>query len=106
MQIGDQIARSALPAGVSPGFTHALIAATPAKRLGGIGKHRDLEFVPGSSLLAIGLQGDDRIVKFDMPKHWETRIQGDDLAMAGLHVDVYHWVETSGYTLSITFRTQ
>ena len=57
MQIGDQIARGALPAGVSPGFTHALIAATPAQRKGGIGSHRDLERVPGSNLLALGLDG-------------------------------------------------
>ena len=48
-------------------------------------------------LLVIGLEGDDRIVKFDMPEHGETQVQGDYLAMAGLHVDVYHWVETSGW---------
>ena len=30
----------------------------------------------------------------------------DYLATAGLHVDVDHWVETEGYTLSITYRVQ
>ena len=56
--------------------------------------------------MALGLDGAERTVKFDMPVNGVTQVRGDYLAMAGLHVDAYHWVETSGYTLSITFRTQ
>ena len=104
MEIGDLIARETLPAGQSPDFTHALIAATPSHRKGGIGKHTDEECAPGSVLLAIGLEG-TRVVKFDMPVHGQTIIKGDYLATNGLHVDVAHEVVTCGYTLSITYRT-
>ena len=104
MQIGDKIARGATPSGTSLGFTHGLIAVTPAKRSGGIGKHKDQECVPGTSLLALALDGGDRKVTFDMPRHGPTQIQGDYLATKGLHVDVEHEVVTKGYTVSITFR--
>ena len=103
MQLGDEIARGALPAGVSPGFTHALIAATPAWRPGGIGKHKDGECVPGSALLALELEG-SKVAHFDVPGHGVVKVTGDYLATKGFHVDVEHWVETEGYSLSITFR--
>ena len=52
--------------------------------------HKDLECVPGSNLLALGLDGAERTVKFDMPMNGVTQVRGDYLAMAGLHVDAYH----------------
>ena len=106
MQIGDEIARGATPAGESHGFTNGLIAVTPAKKSGGIGKHKDQECVPGTALLALALDGGDRKVTFDMPQHGPTRVQGDYLATKGLHVDVEHWVETTDYTVSTTFRVE
>ena len=46
MQLGDKFAKSASPAGISPTSPHALIAATPAHKRGGIGKHKDQECIP------------------------------------------------------------
>ena len=98
MRVGKEIARRA---GYQTNFTHALIAATPAHRDGGIGTHIDRECVPGFPLLAVGLDG-ERKVQFDFPGHGMTEVKGEYLALAGLHTKVEHRVVTTSYTLSIT----
>lgn len=83
MEIGDQIARMCLPAGIPPNFTHALIAATPKFKEGGIGYHRDRECTPGSMLWAIGLVG-KRTVRVELePGQKLTEVNGDYLATNG-----------------------
>ena len=68
--------------------------------------HKDLECVPGSMLLAIGLAG-KRTVRFKLgPKHEMTEVSGDYLATNGLHVTIAHEVITKDYSLSVTFRTR
>ena len=102
MKAGKEIARRA---GIQTNFTHALIAATPAHRDGGIGTHTDRECVPGSPLLAVGLDG-RRKVLFDFPGHGTTQVEGDYLALSGLHTRVEHRVVTTSYTLGIIWRVQ
>ena len=91
MRAGKEIARRA---GYQTNFTHALIAATPADRDGGIGTHTDRECVPGSPLLAVGL-GWKLKVQFDFPGHGTAEVNGDYLALAGLHAKVEHRVVTT-----------
>ena len=65
MQLGETIAKATLPVGVTPGFTDALIAARPGTRRGGIGPHCDEECEPGSWLMGMNLDGEERKVFFD-----------------------------------------
>ena len=63
MQLGRDVAKAVLPAGIEPGFTHGLVAITPQHKRGGIGTHKDRECVARSPLLGIGLEG-NRDVRF------------------------------------------
>ena len=102
MDAGKEIARRA---GVETNFTHALIAATPAHNRGGIGWHTDRECPLGTPLLAVGLDGERKVI-FDCLENGKVQVHGDYLAMNGIHTRMLRSVETAGYSLSITWRVQ
>ena len=78
----------------------------PHRRIGAEALARtDRECVPGSPLLAVGLEG-NRKVLFDFPGHGSTEVKVDYLALAGLHTRIEHRVVTTSYTLSITWLVQ
>merc|ERR1711884_553881 len=84
-------------------FSHALILATPGG--GGIPSHKDKECVPGTALLAVGLEG-SRKVTFTIPGRGDFPVLGDYLSLNGAHTEYLHSVQAPGYTLSVTWRTQ
>ena len=82
-----------------------MITATPPKG-GGVHEHKDAECVRTSSLLAVGLEG-SRIVSFKVPGRGLMEFGGGDyISKIGAHTTHLHKVESSEYTLSITWRVQ
>ena len=75
-------------------FSHTLIIATPARRLGGIPAHKDGECEPGSHILALGAVG-QREVWFKTPEEgWMESDTGDYISASGAHTHVLHKVES------------